>query len=131
MFDKKGILIVRDDLCKVVDFAQKSIEAGVDEAKVFATIEPCDIIRFLNTKSIAAVIIDSEMYNLNTASILKNYSQVQELQILLLTDSKSKRTIRMMMDKNLKYVNSNISSRDLNSIFLSLYAPSLKKVAHF
>ena len=113
MMDKKGILLIREDLCKVVDFAQKCVEAGVDETKIFATIDSSDLVRFLNTKSIHTVIIDSDLYNLHTASILKNGAQLQDIQVLLITDSKSKKTLRMMMDKNLKYVNPNITSADL------------------
>ncbi len=131
MIDKSCILIVRDSLGKLVETAQKCIEAGVDENKIYATIDTADVSRLLGSKAISVVIIDSELYNLDTASILKNYSQEQNIQTLLFTDSKSKRTIRMIMDSNLKYLNTNISSGDLSSVFYSILQPELKKVAHF
>ncbi len=131
MRDKKNILLVREDLCKVVEFAQKCVEAGIDETDIFATIDSSDIIRFLNTKAISTVIIDSDLYNLNTASILKQYSQFQNIQILLITDSKAKKTIRMIMDKNLKYLNPGICPSDLAKIIVPFEVPVLKKVAHF
>lgn len=131
MIDKKEcILLVQDDLKKIVGFAQKCVEAGIDESSILATVNPEDISRFLNTKNISVIIIDSDLYNLNSASIIKNYSLEQDLQVLLVTSQMTKKTIRMIMDKNLKYINANILSNDLGKILGTVKEFSLKKVMH-
>lgn len=125
---KECILLVQDNLKKIVGFSQKCVEAGIDESSIFATVYPEDIARFLNTKNISTIIIDSELYNLNTASVIKSYSSEQDIRILLVTSMMSKKTIRMIMDKNLKYINQSISSNDLGKILSRFDEVSLKKV---
>lgn len=127
---KECILLVQDDLKKIVEFAQKCVEADVDESSIFATVNPEDIPRFLNTKNISTIIIDSDLYNLNSASVIKNYSLEQPIQVLLITSNMSKKTIRMIMDRNLKYINSGITSKDLGKILGTVEEFSFKKVVH-
>lgn len=126
---KKRVLLVQDDLNKIVGFAQKCQEAGIDESSIFATVYPEDISRFLNTKDISTIIIDSELYNLSSASVIKNYSNEQDIQVLLVTNNISKKTIRMLMDKNLKYIHSSIKGSDLGKILGIFQEFCFKKVA--
>lgn len=125
-----GVLLVQNDLKKIVSFAEKCINAGVNEEDIYATVYAEDITRFLKTKGISTIIIDSEQYNLDSATVIKNFSQESHLQLLLVTPNKMKKTLRMLMDKNIKYINSEINSIDLAKV-LGYYEPfNLKKVVH-
>lgn len=127
---KECTLLVQNDLNKIVELAQKCVEAGIDETNVLATVYPEDISRFLNTKNISTIIIDADLYNLNSASVIKNYSLQKDIKVLLLTSKMSKKTIRMMMDKNLKYISEEITGKDLGIILKMSKEMDFKKVAN-
>lgn len=123
------VLLVQKELKDIVHLSQKCIDAGVDENVIFATVSSDDITRFLNTKNIATIIIDAELYNLGTASIIQNHAINSNLNIIIIKSEFIKKTIRMMMDKNLKYISPNMSIQDLTKIII----PSdneRKKVVH-
>lgn len=124
------VLLVQTDLKKIVSFAQKCIEAGIDEKKIFATVYPGDIPRFLNAQGIGSIIIDSELYNHSSANTLRTCAQERDLNVLLVTSDRFKKTIRMMMDKNLRYISQSISSDDLAQIINYDCNWSYKKVVH-
>ncbi len=128
--NKNCILIVEKDLKNIVSLSQKCIEAGVDENCIFATISTSDISRFLNTKNISTVIIDSELYNLKSASVIKNFALNENLETILVKSEFTKKTIRMMMDKNLKYISLNMKSNDLSRVLASDDKIVEKKVVH-
>jgi len=125
-----GILLVQSDLNKIVSMSEKCISAGIDDETIYATIYGEDIQKFLMSKGIGTVIIDSDMYNMETASILKAYSSLSDLDVILVTKTSMKKTIRMIMDENLKYINAEISSENLARV-LGIYQPFwFKKVVH-
>lgn len=129
--NNSGLLLVQSDLKKIVAMSEKCICAGVDDEVIYATVCGDDIQKFLMGKNIGTVIIDSEMYNMGTASILKAYSKVSDLKVILVTTSFARKTIRMIMDEDLKYINAEIKCTDLSRV-LGIYEPfSFKKVMHF
>lgn len=128
--DNTGILLVQSDLNKIVSMSEKCISAGIDDETIYATVYGEDIQKFLMSKGIGTVIIDADMYNMETASILKAYSSFSDLDVILVTKTAMKKTIRMIMDENLKYINAEISSEDLARV-LGIYQPFwFKKVVH-
>ncbi len=128
--ENTGILLVQSDLNKIVSMSEKCISAGIDDETIYATVYGEDIQKFLMSKGIGTVIIDADMYNMETASILKAYSSFSDLDVILVTKTAMKKTIRMIMDENLKYINAEISSEDLARV-LGIYQPFwFKKVVH-
>ena len=125
------ILLVQKDLKDIVSLSQKCIEAGFDENKIYATVSCDDISRFLNTKSISTIIIDSDLYNLKTATNIVNHALSDNLKTILVKSESSQKTIRMIMDKNLKYISMNINAKDLMAILFADSDISAKKVVHF
>ncbi len=125
-----SILIVQSDLQRIVNFSQKCLEAGVDESSLYATVYVEDILGLLSTKNISTIIVDADFYNLETASILKYFSEEKNLRVLLVTSNQFRKTIRMIMDKNLKYINPNISACDLNLVLNPTLCPLASKVVH-
>ncbi len=125
-----GILIVQDDLQKIVNFSEKCLKAGIDESGIYATVYATDIYRLLSTKNISTIIIDSEFYNLSTAATLAKFSAEKGLQVLLVTSNRFKKTIRMIMDRNLRYINPNISYKDLGIILKPTINSAIQKVVH-
>jgi len=125
-----GILLVQSDLNKIVSMSEKCISAGIDDETIYATVYGEDIQKFLMGKGIGTVIIDADMYNMESASILKTYSSLSDLDVILVTKTSMRKTIRMIMDENLKYINAEISSEDLAKV-LGIYQPFwFKKVVH-
>lgn len=112
------VLLVQKELKDIVHLSQKCIDAGVDENVIFATVSGDDITRFLNTKNIATIIIDADLYNLGTASIIQNHAINSNLNIVIVKSEFIKKTIRMMMDKNLKYISPNMNIEDLAKIII-------------
>lgn len=130
MVENTGVLLVQSDLNRIVSMSEKCISAGIDDETIYATIYGEDIQKFLMSKGIGTVIIDSDMYNMTTASILRAYSEQSDLDVILVTKTSMRKTIRMIMDENLKYINAEISSEDLAKV-LGIYQPYwFKKVVH-
>lgn len=127
---KNCILLVQRDLKDIVSLSEKCIEAGVDENTIYATVSSDDISRFLNTKNISTILIDLELYDLGSASTIKNHALNANLQTLLIKSAFSKKTIRMMMDKNLKYISLNMKSEDLAKVLFTDDELDCKKVVH-
>lgn len=123
------VLLVQKELKDIVHLSQKCIDAGVDENVIFATVSSEDITRFLSTKNIATIIIDADLYNLRTASIIQNHAINSNLNIILVKSEFVKKTIRMMMDKNLKYISPNMSISDLAKVIIPR-GNEHKKVVH-
>lgn len=128
--DNLKLLLVQNDLKKIVNFSEKCINAGVDENSIYATVYAEDIDKFVKSKEINTVIIDSELYNLNSASILRSYAQEKKLKVLLVTSAFTKKTIRMLMDKNLEYIHCEIDSKSLAEILGLNKRVYFKKAVH-
>ncbi|MDD3237156.1 MAG: hypothetical protein PHV37_03575 [Candidatus Gastranaerophilales bacterium] len=123
-------LLIRDDLKKIVNFSDKCVNAGIVEDDIFATIYPNDIYKYLKNGLVSTIVIDSELYNLEIATKIKAYSETHNMQLVLITKNKAKRTIRMLMDRNIKYINPEISALDLRDIFNLAESYNIKKAVH-
>lgn len=124
------VLLVQKELKEIVHLSQKCIDAGVDENVIFATVSSDDITRFLSTKNISTIIIDAELYNLTTASTIQNHAINSNLNIIIIKSEFVRKTIRMMMDKNLRYISPNMNASDLAKVILPDTRHSHKKVVH-
>lgn len=99
------ILIVQKDFTKVTELIRKCHLADIDEKKIFVTIEPLEIRRYLNTKSITHILIDSSIYNYEISNLIKEF----DVKTIITNTTSSQKTIRLITDKTLNYMDRNAS----------------------
>lgn len=106
MINKTNILIIQEDLSLAAEITEKCIEAGISEKNIFSVADADSAERYLEIAGISYVIIDAEMYNFVVASLIERFSEYFPIKILITGSSPEQRTLRMMSDKSLIFIDS-------------------------
>ena len=106
MINKTSVLIIQEDLNLIAEITAKCIEAGISEKNIFSVTEADSAERYLEIAGISYVIIDAEMYNFVMVSIIERFSEYFPIQIIITNSNTEQRTLRMVNDKSLTFINS-------------------------
>ena len=106
MINKTNVLIIQEDLNLAAEITEKCIEAGISEKNIFSVTDADSAERYLEIAGISYVIIDAEMYNFVVASLIERFSEYFPIKILITGSNPEQRTLRMMSDKSLIFIDS-------------------------
>ncbi len=106
MISKTSVLIIQEDLNTIAEITQKCIEAGISEKNIFSVTESDSAQRYLEIAGISYVIIDANMYNFVIASVIEQFSEYFPIQTIITNSTLEQKTIRMMNDKSLTFIDS-------------------------
>ncbi len=106
MISKTSVLIIQEDLNTIAEITEKCIEAGIAEKHIFSVTECDSAQRYLEIAGISYVIIDANMYNFVIASVIEQFSEYFPIQTIITNSTLEQKTLRMMNDKSLTYIDS-------------------------
>ncbi len=106
MISKTSVLIIQENLNTIAEITQKCIEAGISEKNIFSVTEAESAQRYLEIAGISYVIIDANMYNFVIASVIEQFSEYFPIQTIITNSTLEQKTIRMMNDKSLTFIDS-------------------------
>ena len=106
MISKTSVLIIQEDLNTIAEITEKCIEAGISEKNIFSVTEADSAQRYLEIAGISYVIIDANMYNFVIASVIEQFSEYFPIQTIITNSTLEQRTLRMMNDKSLTFIDS-------------------------
>lgn len=106
MISKTSVLIIQENLNTIAEITEKCIEAGISEKNIFSVTEADAAERYLEIAGISYVIIDANMYNFVIASVIEQFSEYFPIQTIITNSTLEQRTLRMMNDKSLTFIDS-------------------------
>ena len=106
MINKTNILLIQKDIIAISELTEKCIESGISERNIFSVTEIESAERYLEIAGISYVVIDADMYNYVVASVIEKFSEYFPIQIIINNSKSEQKTLRMMSDKSLVYINS-------------------------
>lgn len=106
MINKTSILLIQDDLRTLAEISEKCIEAGICERNIFSVSEAESAERYLEIAGISFIIIDADLYNFVVASTIDKFSEYFPIQTIITNAKPEQRTLRMLNDKSLTFLNS-------------------------
>ena len=106
MISKTSVLIIQENLNTIAEITEKCIEAGISEKNIFSVTEAESAQRYLEIAGISYVIIDANMYNFVIASVIEQFSEYFPIQTIITNSTLEQKTIRMMNDKSLTFIDS-------------------------
>ena len=106
MINKTSILLIQKDIKTISELTEKCTDAGVSERNVFYVTEAEAAERYLEIAGISYVIIDADMYNYVVASTIEKFSEYFPIQTIINNAKSEHKTLRMMNDKSLVFINS-------------------------
>lgn len=113
MINKTSILLIQKDIRAISDLTERCLESGISERNIFSVTEIESAERYLEIAGISYVVIDADMYNYVIASIIDKFSEYFPIQTIITNAKSEQKTLRMMNDKSLVFVN---SSEELTEI---------------
>lgn len=106
MINKTSILLIQKDIRAISDLTERCLESGISERNIFSVTEIESAERYLEIAGISYVVIDADMYNYVIASIIDKFSEYFPIQTIITNAKSEQKTLRMMNDKSLVFVNS-------------------------
>lgn len=106
MINKTSILLINDNLQAIANITEKCLEAGIEERNIFSINETESTERYLEIAGISYVIIDANMYNYLVAETINKFSEYFPIQTIIIKENPEQKTLRMLNDKSLSFVNS-------------------------
>lgn len=105
MITRKSVLLIQNDIKAVAEYTEKCVESGVSERNIFAVSDAESAERYLEIAGISHVIVDANLYNFMVASIVEKFSEYFPIQTIITDAKPEQKTLRMLSDKSLTYVN--------------------------
>lgn len=106
MINKTTVLLIQKDIKAVSELTEKCLETGICEKNIFAVSDADSAERYLEIAGISYVIVDADMYNYVVASIIEKFSEYFPIHIIITNAKPEQKTLRMMNDKSLTFINS-------------------------
>ncbi len=106
MINKTSILLIENDMKSLGEITEKCLEAGVSERNIFSVNETDSAERYLEIAGISYVIINADLYNFVVASTIEKFSAYFPIQVIITGATAEQKTLRMMNDKSLTFLNS-------------------------
>ena len=106
MINKTSILLIQKDIKAISELTETCLEAGISERNIFSVTEAESAERYLEIAGISYVIVDADMYNFIVASVIEKFSSYFPIQTIITNAKPEQKTLRMMNDKSLIFVNS-------------------------
>ncbi len=106
MINRTSVLIIQKDLNTIAEITEKCIEAGIYEKNIFSVTDAEAAQRYLEIAGISYIIIDAEMYNFVVASVIEQFCEYFPIQTIITNSTLEQRTLRMMNDKSLTFIDS-------------------------
>lgn len=113
MINKTTILLIQDDIQALSELTEKCLEAGISEKNIFSVTETESAERYLEIAGVSYVIIDADLYNFVVASTISKFSEYFPLQTIITNAKPEQKTLRMMNDKTLTFINSSDELKDV------------------
>ena len=124
MINKTSILLIENDIQAVSQLTESCIEAGISERNIFSVSEIESAERYLEIAGISYVIINADLYNFVIASVIEKFSAYFPIQVIITNAKPEQKTLRMMNDKSLIFINSYEELQDI------LYIRNSNKVSY-
>lgn len=124
MMTRKSVLLIQNDIKAIAEYTEKCVESGVSERNIFAVSDAESAERYLEIAGISHVIVDANLYNFMVSSIVEKFSEYFPIQTIITNAKAEQKTLRMLNDKSLTYVN---TPEELPMAILGQY----QKVANF
>ena len=124
MISRKSVLLIQNDIKAIAEYTEKCVESGVSERNIFAVSDAESAERYLEIAGISHVVVDANLYNFMVSSIVEKFSEYFPIQTIITNAKSEQKTLRMLNDKSLAYVN---SPEELSMALLGNY----QKVANF
>ena len=121
---RKSVLLIQNDIKAIAEYTEKCVESGVSERNIFAVSDAESAERYLEIAGISHVVVDANLYNFMVSSIVEKFSEYFPIQTIITNAKSEQKTLRMLNDKSLAYVN---SPEELSMALLGNY----QKVANF
>lgn len=106
MINKTTVLLIQKDIKAVSELTEKCLETGICEKNIFAVSDADSAERYLEIAGISYVIVDADMYNYVVASIIEKFSEYFPIHTIITNAKPEQKTLRMMNDKSLTFINS-------------------------
>ena len=106
MINKTNILLIQKDIVAISELTAKCLESGISERNIFSVTEIESAERYLEIAGISYVVIDADMYNYVVASVIEKFSEYFPIQTVINNAKPEQKTLRMMNDKSLVFINS-------------------------
>ena len=106
MINKTSILLIQKDIKAISELEEVCMNAGISERNIFSVTETESAERDLEIAGISYVIVDADIYNFVVASVIEKFSEYFPIQTIITNAKPEQKTLRMMNDKSLVFVNS-------------------------
>ena len=106
MISRKSVLLIQNDIKAIAEYTEKCVESGVSERNIFAVSDAESAERYLEIAGISHVVVDANLYNFMVSSIIEKFSEYFPIQTIITNANPEQKTLRMMNDKSLVFVNS-------------------------
>ena len=121
---RKSVLLIQNDIKAIAEYTEKCVMSGISERNIFAVSDAESAERYLEIAGISHVVVDANLYNFMVASIIEKFSEYFPIQTIITNAKAEQKTLRMLSDKSLTYVN---NPEELTNALLGQY----QKVANF
>lgn len=104
MISKKSVLLIQNNIKSLSQITQACINCGVSEKNIFSVTETESAERYLEIAGISYVIIDAGLYNYAVESVINKFSDYFPITVIVNNCEESQKTLRMMSNKNLLFM---------------------------